>query len=74
MIPRHQQIPSAEVIRDVDPASQIDNIQISEIMRSVKLIVGKESGDRSRQGSEETRIDDLSARSRYQCRPPRERR
>ena len=73
MTPRHQQIPSVEVIRDVDPASQIDNIQIAEIMQSVKLIVGKVSDDRSRQGSEETRIDDLSAWSRYQCRPPRER-
>jgi hypothetical protein len=73
MIPRHQQIPSVEVIRDVDPATQIDNIQIAEIMRSVKLIVGKESDDRSSQGSEETRIDHLSAWSRYQCRPPRER-
>ena len=73
MIPRHQQIASVEVIRDVDPASQIDNIQIAEIMQSVKLIVGKVSDDRSRQGSEETRIDDLSAWSRYQRRPPRER-
>ena len=73
MTPRHQQIPSVEVISDVVPESQIDNIQIAKIMRSVKLIVGKESDDRSRQGSEETRIDDLSAWSRYQCRPPRER-
>jgi len=31
MIPRHQQIASVEVIRDVDPASQIDNIQIAKI-------------------------------------------
>ena len=73
MSPRHQQIPSVEVISDVDPASQIDNIQIAEIMRFVKLIVGRESADRSSQGSEETRIDDLSAWSRYQRRPPRER-